>query len=536
MKTIINIWQSQKKFSKPICFFLIKTSWLGFAIANINTGFAKADIAQSSYPSIFRMTEPAQVEPTQKNGQNPQNQPHVETVPRSRKPRRDSSTQLTLKDVVFLAIANNTEIKNAYLERIAQKQDLAVAEDKFVPDLTPRLSFSTNRLGEDSLETTGEVGTNFEVRVPTGATLDFEWTGNAGSAGSSGLITERNNDFFGQNFNISISQPLFKGAGIRINRASVDIARLNEQSNIVSFKSTLVDTITSAITTYRELFQAQERVKIEQLALQNAQESLKVTQALIAAGRVAQVDIVQNQANIANRRVSLLQAKNQLQSRKAALLQVLDIDKNINIEAETISEVKPVRLNLEKLQQVALANRPNYLLSKISVNTNELNLLLAKDEKRWDLSLNASMSDGVDQQTDARAGVSLSRTIGDLTLNQRYERARVELLQAQNSLEDSRNNLAIELQDRARDVNLSFSQLELARRATQLSQRQLEIEQEKRRLGRGTGIFQLINLQDSLAQARNAELDATIRYLNSLTNLDQFLGTTLQTWQIEIKN
>ena len=504
---------------------------MSFLLAmSANIASASSEVAQNKYPAIFQRTapKPAENQNQRNNNQTPQKQPQTTS--------KVKTTQLSLNNVVFLAVANNTEIKNAYLDRIAQKQDLAVAEDKFVPDLTPRLSFLLNKLGENDLTETGELGANVKVTIPTGATVDFEWTGNARSDNVSNLNDGTNNNTFGQNFQVSIKQPLLKGSGTRLNRASIEIARFNENSNIINLKSTLIDTITTAITSYRQLLQAQERVKIEQLALKNAQESLEVTQALIDAGRVAPVDLVQNQANIASRRVSLLEAQNQLQATRAELLKILDVDKNLNIAAETIPPVERVSLNSDKLREVALENRPNYLLSKITVDKSELELLQANDARRWDLSLDVSMNDGSNQQADARAGLSLSRTIGDLSLKQQSERARVELLKAKNSLQDSRDTLDIELQDRIRDVNLSFSQLELAQRATQLSQRQLEIEQEKRRLGRGTDIFQLINLQDSLAQARNAELDANIRYLNSLTNLDQFLGTTLQTWKVEIRN
>jgi outer membrane protein TolC len=68
-----------------------------------------------------------------------------------------------------------------------------------------------------------------------------------------------------------------------------------------------------------------------------------------------------------------------------------------------------------------------------------------------------------------------------------------------------------------------------------LSERQLEIERQKQRLGRGDGIFELVRLQNELVDARNAELNATIDYLNALTRLDQSLGTTLDTWQVTIE-
>jgi outer membrane protein TolC len=129
----------------------------------------------------------------------------------------------------------------------------------------------------------------------------------------------------------------------------------------------------------------------------------------------------------------------------------------------------------------------------------------------------------------------LSREFGDLTKEQRFVRSRVNLLQAQNTLQDLNDSIKIQVTDRSRDVNLGYSKVELARKATVLSEQQLNIEREKQRLGRGGGIFELVRLQNELADARTRELIATIDYLNALTRLDQTLGTTLDTWQVTVE-
>ena len=440
----------------------------------------------------------------------------------------DNIKKLTLQDVVILVIANNIEIKNAYLDRIVQRGDLAVAEDKFNPDFTPTLSVSANRLGESTNANTN-IDAQIVMRIPTGAEISFGWNGNTQ------INDDIDNNSFEQNLQLSIRQPLLRGAGITVNKASIQLARINEENNIINLKSILSDTITTSIFAYRELLQAQERVEIEQLSLKNAQESLEVTKALIAAGRIAPVEIVQEQANIANRRVSLLAAQNSLESSRLALLAILDIDKNTNIEAADIPKVEKVQLNLKNLRQTAIENQPLYLQSLLNLETNRIELILAKDEKRWDLSLNVDINDGSNQENDARAQLTMTRTLGDLSLQQGVEQAQINLQKSENTFKDVNENLDIELQDRIRNVNLSFSQLELARQATELSKRQLDIEQQKQRLGGRTRVIDIVNFQNSLVQAQNAELSATIQYLNALTTLDQFLGTTLQTWQIKIE-
>jgi len=54
------------------------------------------------------------------------------------------------------------------------------------------------------------------------------------------------------------------------------------------------------------------------------------------------------------------------------------------------------------------------------------------------------------------------------------------------------------------------------------------------KVGRSS-LFQLLSFQDSLVSARNTELSSFINYLNALTTLDQKLGTTLKTWNIDVK-
>lgn len=445
--------------------------------------------------------------------------------------------KLTLSDVVLLAVENNRFIKNAYLERIAQRQDLAVEEDKFVPDFTPILSVSLAELGSRATRTlTGEAGLGVRsfVRIPTGGELSFEWTGNAQTPNSNGFSVNTD-DTWRQNLQISFDQPLLRGAGIDVNRASVETARLTEQINILALKSTLINTITEVILSYRNLLQAQERLKIERLSLDSAQQILEINRVLIEAGRLAPVDIVQSETSVANRQVSLVAAENNLESTRLALIQILDIDRDTNIVPTEIPKASPTPLDPNKLRQLAFEKQPDYLQVQLNVKRAKLDLLEAENNKRWDLGFNVSYGNAGDNTTDVRAGLNFTNTLGDLTRKQRFERSRVNLLQAETTLEDLRESLEIQVMDTIREVNLSLRQVQLAQQARELSERQLEIGREQQRLGRGSGVFEIVSLQDRLVEARNAELNATIEYLNALTILDRIVGTTLDTWQITIE-
>lgn len=446
---------------------------------------------------------------------------------------------LTLSDAVLLALENNRTLKNAYLERIVQRQELAVAEDKFAPRLTPSLSISIAQLGQNLTTTDGEfgAGATVAVKMPTGGELSFSWATNNQTLNSTDLITPFNDDFLGQNLQLRFSQPLLRGAGTNVNRASIEIAQLTEQINILNLKSILINTITDVILSYREWLRAQEKLKIAQLSLQSAKESLENYRILIEAGRLAPVDIVQAETNIANQQVRLIEAVNNLESTRLALINILDIDQDTIILPADLPQATPIALDAEKLRELAFTNQPEYLKAQLDIERTKLGLLQAENNRLWDLNFNTSYDYTLSEshKSDVRVGLALSRQLDDLTVERDFQRSRINKLQAENTLEEQQESLRLQLKDRIRDVQLSFSQVELAQKATKLSERQLEIAREKQRLGREITVFELIRLQDDLVQARNIELNATINYLNALTRLDQTLGTTLETWQITIE-
>ena len=446
------------------------------------------------------------------------------TQARDKKPEtRKKEIELRLSDLVMLALENNRDIKNAYLDRIAQRTDLKVAEDIFIPDFTPILALQRNA------DTTGISGFDLlgrvSMRIPTGGNWNFSW---------GARDPAETNTTLRQTIELSFSQPFLRGAGIDVNRASIEIARLTETSNILSLKSTLLNTITSAILAYRNLLQAKERVEIESISLERARQFLDINQVLIEAGRLAPVEIVQNQTEVANREVSLIEAQNNFESAMLALIEILDIGKNFRIVPTEPLVIEEKLLDVEKLKQLAFENRPDYLQAQLTREIEKLTLLQAKNNRLWGLDLDANYRQEFDREAEWTVGLNLSKTFGDRTLEQAVQQSQVNLLKAENTLENIRETVEIEVEDQVRDVNLRFSQVKLAQQARELSANQLEIEREKLRLGRSS-IFQIVNFQNDLVTAQNNELDAIIGYFNALTRLDQTLGTTLDTWNVTIE-
>jgi outer membrane protein TolC len=450
--------------------------------------------------------------------------------------------ELMLSEIVFLSLENNRNIKNQYLERIVQKQDLAVANSKFEPILTPRISISgiNLRSGGNSTSTGAfDVSARVSMKVPTGGNISFGWTLQRQGLDPNGFAVSGDNSP-SQNLQLSFNQPLLRGAGVNVNRASIEIAKLTETNNLLTLKLTIIDTITAAILAYRELFKAQERLKIEQNSLEIARRQVEINQVLIDAGRLAQVDILPSQKEVVDRESSLLSAESELKRFRLALLEILDLDLDLNIAARENIVAESPPLDIDKIRAIALANRADYLQAQLNQQIAKYNLLLAENNRKWSLDFNTTYNGGGafgNNNSDFRAGIVLSREFGNRSIERDFQRSKIDVLQSDNKLKEVNQKVNIELTNAIRDVTVNQRQVAIAQRARELAQRQLEIEQEKLKLGLGSSrIIDIVDFQQALVRARNAELAARIEYLNSLTNLDRITGTTLDTWQVIIES
>ena len=89
------------------------------------------------------------------------------------------------------------------------------------------------------------------------------------------------------------------------------------------------------------------------------------------------------------------------------------------------------------------------------------------------------------------------------------------------------------IRDAVRNVQTRWRQLELSRKASELSVLKLNTEREKLRVGRSSN-FQVLSFETDLRNAENARVNAEIAYLNAQTDLDERMGKVLETWRVPI--
>ncbi|WP_448572320.1 TolC family protein [Trichothermofontia sp.] len=502
---------------------------------------APTAIARPSLESQTHDLTSAQSAPVQPAAASPITTPVPPTVPPTQ------TLQLTLEAAIVLALENNRTAKNDLLERIAQQADLAVAMSKFSPRVTPRLgaTLSRNTQGDTGTDTVAAAaGIQVEVLLPTGLQLAAQWSGDTGLRNLSGVVTTETTDDSlrsQQGLELSLKQPLLRGAGSRVNRASVRAAQLTDQRNIEQLRQQLTAVINGVITAYRDLLTARQAVMIQQHSLANAEELLRVTEALVKAGRQARSNLVQSQAAIANRQVQLVQAQNTLEATRLQLLDRLDLEPTLYLEPAITTPALPalneVWLDPAALLAFALANQPEYRQAQLDTAIAAQNLTIAVNAQHWNLDLDGryrhQTSTDQSDQAEWLMALTFSRTLGDLTPQQQLRRSQVNLRQAENTLAAQHDRLQIAIQNHIRDIQVRWQQVNLAKQATALAEQQLRNEQEKFRRGRSQIDF-VIQQQDALATTQLTELGEIVSYLNALTDLDTTIGRTLQVWQVTI--
>ncbi|KAF0866531.1 TolC family protein [Pseudomonas sp. LD120] len=447
-------------------------------------------------------------------------------------------TDLTLGDAVYLGLRNNRSIRSAYLQRITQKFDLRVAEDVFNPKLLISGNYRSTRGSTDTTQNTNLVPAT-SLLSKYGTRLSMAWTQDLNKGDRLG----RNRS---DGLDLAIIQPLLRGAGWDVTTAPLRLARINEQSNRLTLKAGVAQTITLIITSYRELLRSQEQLNIAQDALKRAKALLEVNRALIAAGRMAEFEIVQTEADIASQELGVEEARNQVDLNRLSLLRLLALDMSTQIHASEALQASKISIDQREALRLAQTQQPEYLATLLGSQQADLNLVMAEDQGRWDVSLIAGAnqtrsryanetSNGSQRRWDSYAGVQVQIPIGDLSTRQAEVHARVNVQNQEIILADARQVLERDVNNVVRDLGTRWRQYEIAQRASELSKRKLQIERDKLSAGRSSN-FQVLSFEGDLRNAENARLNALIAYLNAQTQLDLTLGMTLESWDIALND
>ncbi len=428
---------------------------------------------------------------------------------------------LSLEEAVRLALTGSRSAIQARLGREEQQLSLDRAEERYDP-MAGSLSLGTNAASRG--DETADISLGPSLRVPTGGSFRLSWR--------KPLAGERDRE---ASTSLSFSQPLLKGFGADLDTQPLRRARLQERINLRAFRDTAAGIVEGAVSAYRGVLRAGQRVVIAREALERAQEQLRINRTLVEAGRMAPQDLVQTEADVANKEYALTDAENALDSANSNLVNTLDLEEGVSIRPRAEPPVEPERPDLDESLETAFARRTDWLRAETGLELARMGLRAAENNLLPDLSLSvgADHRSGRDR-THWTGGLNLTVQLQDDEPRRTLTRARNGLRRAEMALAEQRQSIRIQVRRAVHNVAVALRQIDLAGQARDLAERKLDVERRKLQQGLSSA-FQLSRFEDDLVNAQRRELDAEARYRDSLGFLDRTLGTTLDRWGIVLE-
>ena len=459
---------------------------------------------------------------------------------------------LLLQDAVLLAIEGNLGIHLEREQRATQAGALLASHSTFEPRLSLAYDHSNSRTpplssfdgASDALfpTSTDRVVVGFAQALPTATEIGLDFTTlRTSSALGTAVEPLVVRDYLG----ISLRQPLLKGFGfdLRVSRARLLRATMSSKDAALQVRIVMADAVQATEDLYWDLVLALKTWQVEAGALQLAQNQLALTQRQIDGGVLPPSDLIQAEASLAQRELSMVRATAAIETARDRLQVVIGPGQDtwqrsiLPLEVPTFAAMAP---DLEAAFALADTSRPELAQARTGIALAAVNLAVATNELLPELSVDLGLG-VVGQDTsggaalrklgtfEARAwsaGVAMSWSpalragVGGLRQAQAGKRtAATQLVQGE---------VAVQIEVRAahRDLLTAGRQVVAAAKFRGLSERSLEVEQ-RRFLDGISSNFLVAQRQDDLAQARLAELAALVAHRKARTGWELATGQLL---------
>ncbi|MBI4266352.1 MAG: TolC family protein [Acidobacteria bacterium] len=472
--------------------------------------------------------------------------------------------RLTVDEAVHIALENNLGVQVARLDPLIQDLSIVLARTAWAPTLsttfqqtstdTPNNSFLSGAQGTKTSDSRFTTDFGLDQALPWGGRYSLGWDG---SRSTTTNIFSNFSPQLRSSLSVTYSQPLLRGYRIDAPRQQLLVSEKNREIADVTLRQSIVTTTRAVRNAYWSLAYAIASLEVRQQSLDLAQESLRNTRARVEIGTTPPIDIVEAEAEVAQREEAVIVAEAQIASAEDAL-RALVYDPampdfwTIRLEPVELPPFQPVPVDAEGAVRNALDRRTDVLQARRSLEASDINLRFFRNQTLPDVTANfnygltglggtqfvrgAGFPGPIVGQTERSfatvledlfsnkfpnwtASLNISYPIGDSQSEVNLARARLQYSQAQTELRNQELAVATQVRDVTRQVQTNQRRVETTRASRVLAERRLEAEERKFTAGTSTSFF-VFQAQRDLAQARNNELQAILDYNRSLVDFE----------------
>jgi outer membrane protein TolC len=312
-------------------------------------------------------------------------------------------------------------------------------------------------------------------------------------------------------------------------RTAIEVGDLQKALTRLEIIRNRQDVALTVRNAYYNLLRSQAFVRVNEAAVEQSEELLRVTEAQKAAGVVAEFDVLRARTQLENNRQALISSRNQVAIAKNALANTIGIDPSTPVETETPTVPPMPTLDEQALVDTAFKQRPEYFQADINYLKAQKGIRLAR--RNLEPYLNASLNGtynpspalGNESQTGA-FGLTLTVPIWDGGATKaQVEAARSDERGALIQKDQFVRGIKAEVQQAIISVRDANERAEAATLTVTQAREALRLAGVRYRAGVGTQL-DVNDAQTALTQAETNFVNAQFDYLSALARLSRAVG------------
>jgi len=476
---------------------------------------------------------------------------------------KPETLQLTLADAVQRAVEHNPDLAIVRLGTEVDAARVGESRGAFSPVFSTALGRSSNVTPPSNI-LLGDRGV--DVRdwfSSTGVRQRLPWGAGTWSVSWDTSRTTTNNPISSfdptlqSGVQLAFSQPLLRDRKIDAARQQFIIAKRNQQSSELRFRESAVQTVAAVKEAYWTLKATVANVTVQQRSLELAQELARQNKIRVDAGQIPPLDLVQAEAEVAQRRENLIRANTTVEDAEDRLRRLIMDPRDASfwrLRLDPVEEPTGRDSMPDVDAAVAKALNERYDLARASheLENATTNVEFLTNQKLPDVRVETSYrGNGLGGTQFLRTGGfpgtiigTQNRGFGDTLgqaftpdyqtwsfgvtvsypLGRSYEeaslaRAQVERRQAGQRIESLRLQAAETIRQAARQVRSTAERVDAARAGATLAQQRFDAEQRRFEVELST-TFLVTQAQRDLLQAQVNLLQTTLDYESSLVNFE----------------
>lgn len=470
----------------------------------------------------------------------------------------DEGLTVGLEDVIAIALQRNLGL--AIQRTVHTRRLLGLAETFGIYDLNLGATISSSEATSpvtDALIQTGAQALQNESFVWSGQLSRLFSTGGTASISYRSTRGETNNETiqvnprFTQSARLAYNQPLLRNFGRTATERDIVIQRLASTIDQEDFDTEVEQLVQDISDAFWQLVEAREQLEVAEQALALADELHENNKIQVRVGTLAPLETVRSEAGVADRRVDIITRTADVEDLQDTLRRLMNFEQGNLWQLPIIPEIQDeeiiTEVDLASAIEKSLAHRNDLRRMRLQIEQAALDAKVARNSLKPQLDLDAGYNNSGEtgEYSDSLNQV-LSRDFDgwdvQLTFNVpiRNRAARARAASAQLAVEQFEAELAdlrqfaiTTVRQQARAVESAAQQIEAAKLSAGLEEQNLEAERKRYENGLSAS-FEILQIQEDLAQARSREVSAVANYRRALVSLHRATGDLLETHGVRL--